>query len=116
MKRGDVVLVYVPFVGTAGGKSRPAVIVQCDAWNASIRETVIAEVTSNLTRAAKPHQTLIDVSTVEGAASGLLTDSAIRCERLHTIAQSDVHRTIGSLSTLIMQRVDDALKSAIGVQ
>lgn len=39
MRRGDVVLVYVPFVGAQGGKTRPAVIVQNDSLNSLLRET-----------------------------------------------------------------------------
>jgi mRNA interferase MazF len=116
MKRSDVVLVYVPFIGSAGGKNRPAVVVQCDSLNAAIRETVIAEITSNLAHASKPHQVLIDVATPDGAASGLLTDSAVRCERLHTVPQARVVRSIGALSPSLMQKIDAALKAALGVQ
>jgi mRNA interferase MazF len=118
MKRGDVVLVDLPFVGATGGKLRPAVVVQNDLLNIVIvlRETVIVEVTSNLTHAAKPHQVLIERATPDGAASGLLRDSAIRCERLHTIPQADVARIIGSLSTAGMQRIDVAIRSALGIQ
>src|SRR5437016_1168208 len=105
MKRGDIVLVHVPFVGMPGGKNRPALVVQCDTLNAAIRETVIAEITSNLAHAAQSHQVFIDVSTPDGSTSGLLKDSAIRCERLHTIPQFDVLRTIGSLSTPLMGSV-----------
>jgi mRNA-degrading endonuclease toxin of MazEF toxin-antitoxin module len=112
MKRGDIVLVHVPFVGSAGGKIRPAVVVQNDALNAVIQETVIAEITSNLSNTAKPHQVMIDISTPDGAATG---GSAVRCERLHTIPQSDVRRTIGSLSLRISSEVDAAMKSALGL-
>ena len=115
MKRGDVVLVFVPFVGQAGGKNRPAVIVQCDSLNAVLRETVIVEVTSNLSNTSKPHQVLIDVDTADGVASGLLTDSAVRCERPHVIPKSDVLKTIGSLSTALMLKVDGSLKAALGI-
>jgi mRNA-degrading endonuclease toxin of MazEF toxin-antitoxin module len=90
MKRGDIVLVKVPFVGTPGAKVHPALIVQCDLLLGLIRETIIAAITSNLANVHKPHQLLIDVSIADGAASGLLTDSAIRCERLHTVPQVDV--------------------------
>lgn len=93
MNRGEVVLVHVPFVGQPGGKIRPAVIVQCDPLNTNIRETVLVEVTSNLAHVGKRHQVLVDISTPDGAASGLLTDSAIRCERLHTVPQIDVVRS-----------------------
>jgi mRNA interferase MazF len=115
MKRGDVVLVYVPFVGAPGGKRRPAVIVQSDSLNALIRETVIAEVSSNLSNVTQSHQVLIGISTVDGAASGLLSDSAVRCERLHIIPQSDVLRIIGSMSPALMLEIDSALKAALGI-
>jgi mRNA interferase MazF len=115
MKRCDVVLVYVPFVGAPGGKNRPAVIVQCDALNVALRETVIAEITSNLAHTNKAHQVLIDVATPDGAASGLLTDSAVRCERLHTVPQARVLRMIGALSPRLMQHIDIALQAALGI-
>ena len=115
MNRGDVVLVYVPFVGSAGGKRRPAVVVQCDSLNSAVRETVIVEITSNLSNVGKAHQVLIDVTAADGANSGLLANSAIRCERLHTIPQSDVLKTIGSLSAATLQRIDEAIKAALGI-
>lgn len=115
MKRGDVVLVLVPFVGASGAKLRPALVVQSDRLNGMIRETIIAAVTSNLSNVYQPHQLLIDISTPDGAASGLLMDSAVRCERLHTVPQADVQQTIGQLPPALMARVDDCLKSALGI-
>jgi mRNA-degrading endonuclease toxin of MazEF toxin-antitoxin module len=90
-----------------------ALVVQNDALNRSIRETIIAEITSNLARVAEPHQVSIDISTPEGTASGLLRDSAVRCNRLHLVPQSDVRRVIGVLSASTMQQVEDALKSTL---
>lgn len=54
-----------------------------------------------------------EVATPEGATTGLLTDSAIRCERLHTVPQADVVRSIGMLSAAQLRKVDDALKAAL---
>ena len=48
MKRCDVVLIAVPFVGATGSKIRPAVIVQNDFLNKTLRETVIVAVTSDI--------------------------------------------------------------------
>lgn len=115
MKRGDVVLVHLPFVGSAGTKLRPALVVQSDVLNAKIRETVIVAITSNLSNVGQPHQLLVDISTPDGAVSGLLADSAIRCERLHTIPQVDVQRTIGRLPAPLMARVDDCLRATLGI-
>src|SRR5262249_37287188 len=113
--RGDVVLVQVPFVGAPGAKLRPALIVQCDPLHGMIRETIIAAISSNLSNVHQPHQLLIDLSTADGAASGLLTDSAVRCERLHTVPQTDVQRIIGHLSDALMARIDECLKAALGI-
>lgn len=115
MRRGDVVLVYVPFVGARGGKTRPAVVVQNDSLNSALRETVVAEVTSNLSRAGSQHHVLIDVATPDGASTGLLTDSVIRCERPHTVPQADILKIIGALSRVQLRLLDDALKAAFGI-
>jgi mRNA interferase MazF len=115
MKRGDIVLVQVPFVGSPGSKVRPALIVQDDSLNARIRETIIATITSNLTSTHLPHQLLIDISTPDGAASGLLMNSAVRCERLHTVPQTDVQRVVGQLSNTLMARIDKCLKAALNI-
>ena len=116
MRRGDVVLVHVPNVGSPGGKMRPAVVVQSDLLNGTIRETIIAAVTSNLSNVHQPHQLLIDISTSDGAASGLLMNSAVRCERLHTIPQADVRKTLGAFTSAMMQQVDACMKAALAIR
>lgn len=115
VKRGDVVLAYVENVGGPGGKLRPALVVQSDQNNARLNETIIAAITSNTARTHEPHQLLIDISTSDGAASGLLHNSAVRGERLHSIPQSDVRRTIGHLPGTLMQQIDSCLKSSLGI-
>lgn len=115
VKRGEVVLTYVPNVGSPGGKVRPALIVQSDHNNARLNETIIAAITSNTSRVHEATQLLIEVATPDGAASGLLHDSAVRCERLHSIPQADVRRVIGHLSGALMQKIEDCLKAALGM-
>src|SRR5437870_13547106 len=107
VKRGDVILAYVPNVGSPGGKVRPALIVQSDHNNARLNETIIAAITSNTSRVHEATQRLIEVAKADGVASGLLHDSAVRCERLHSIPQTDVRRLIGKLSDALMQHIDD---------
>ena len=70
-------------------------------------------ITSNVSRAQEPTQLLIDVASPDGVASGLLHDSALRCERLHSIPQADVRRLIGTLSDALMLQVNDCLKAAL---
>ena len=115
VSRGDIVLAFVENVGAPGGKLRPALVVQSDRNNTRLNETIIAAITSNTSRVHEPHQLLIDISTPDGVVSGLLHNSAVRCERLHTIPQLDVRRNIGQLPAALMQRVDACLKAALGM-
>jgi mRNA interferase MazF len=112
--RGDVVLTFVENVGGTGGKIRPALVVQSDSNNRRLDETIIAAITSNTSRVQETHQLLVDLSTPDGQASGLLHDSAVRCERLHTIPQADVRRVIGHLPDSLMQQIDTCLQAALG--
>jgi mRNA interferase MazF len=116
VRRGDVILAYVPNIGSPGGKVRPALVVQSDHNNARLNETIIAAITSNTSRVQEATQLLIEVATSDGAASGLLHDSAVRCERLHSIPQADVRRVIGNLSGALLRPIDDCLKAALGLR
>jgi mRNA-degrading endonuclease toxin of MazEF toxin-antitoxin module len=40
IRRGDVVIVQIPFTDVAGAKKRPALVVQNDAYNQTIRKTL----------------------------------------------------------------------------
>lgn len=102
VKRGDVILAWVPNVGSPGGKLRPALIVQSDHNNSRLNETMIAAITSNTSRVREATQLLIEVATPDGATAGLLYDSAVRCERLHVIPQTDVRRVIGKLPSSVV--------------
>jgi mRNA-degrading endonuclease toxin of MazEF toxin-antitoxin module len=75
MNRSDVVLVHIPFVGAPGGKVRPALVVRNNGLNGLLRETIIAEITSNLANAGRPDQVLIEIASPTGIGSGLLADS-----------------------------------------
>jgi mRNA interferase MazF len=113
--RGDVILTFVLNVGSPGGKVRPALVVQSDHNNTRLNETIIAPITTNTSRVHEVTQLLIDVSTVEGTASGLLHNSVVRCERLQSIAIVGVRRVIGRLPDVLMRRIDICLKAALGI-
>jgi len=102
--------------GLRGGKVRPALVIQNDGLNGVLRETIIAEITSNLANVNRPDQVLIEIASPAGSSSGLLANSAIRCQRLHTVPQVDVRRRIGVLSPALMAEVDAALRSALGIR
>ena len=114
IKRGDVVVLDFPFVGGGAGKTRPAVVVQCDRLNQKIENTIVAMITGNTSMIGKePTQFLIDPTTPEGKSSGLKFSSAVRCQNLSTVAQGDIHATVGHLSDALKQKLNDCLKAAL---
>ena len=111
IKRGDVVIVDFPFVGGGAGKTRPAVVVQCDRLNQKIENTIVAMITGNISLVGKePTQFLIDPSTPDGASSGLKFPSVVRCQNLSTVAQSDIRSIIRHLSDALKQKLNDCLR------
>ena len=97
--RGDVVLVDWPFASGSGAKVRPALVVQADANNQRLANTIVAMITSRTQRALhEATQLLIDISTPEGRQTGLNSTSAVNCANLFTVSQQKILRTIGTLS------------------
>src|SRR5688572_23687704 len=115
MKRGDVVILDFPFSSGTQGKVRPALIVQNDRENAAISKTIVAIITGNLRRANHPTHCLIDPGASEGATSNLHGKSLVNCTNLYTVDQASVKRTIGSLSQVLLDRVDICLREALGL-
>jgi mRNA interferase MazF len=115
-RRGDIIIVEFPFVGGSKGKKRPAVVVQSDRLNQQIDNTIVAMITGNVSLVGKePTQFLIDPAVPEGSTSGLSHPSAVKCENLFTLSQSDILRTVGHLSDALKQKLNDCLKAALEV-
>jgi mRNA interferase MazF len=116
IQRADVVIARFPYAGRSGYKVRPAVVVQCDRLNQQIQNTILAMVTSNIRLAnVEPTQFLVDPSTSAGASSGLSNPSAVKCENLATVPQTDILDTVGRLSDVLVQKLDIGLKAAVGI-
>jgi mRNA interferase MazF len=114
VKRGDIVVVDFAVAGMPK-KVRPVLVVQADAYNRKMANTVVAMITTNLSRASEPTHLLIDLGTPEGSRSGLLHNSVVNCNALTTIRQDEVLQVLGSLSPSSMQQVSQCLKVALAV-
>lgn len=115
VKRGDIVLMSAPFATGTGSKIRPLLVIQNDTNNARMANTIVAFITTNLTRVSEPTQVLIEVGTTEGIGAGLTRDSVVSCENLLTVVQADILRTIGLLPDKLMDQVNDALKESLAL-
>jgi mRNA interferase MazF len=116
VKRGDVALAFYPFASGIGGSRRPVLVVQSDTENQRLKNTIVAQITSNLRRAQEPTHFRIDVGTPEGTSSGLLHDFLVSCINLGTIAEDRIDKVIGHHSDAAMQQIDACLKTALGLQ
>src|SRR5207253_9592076 len=96
VSRGEIVLVDYPFSDRTGSKVRPALVVQTDALNHRIDDTILAAI-SRSTHRASATQFFIDIATSEGRATGLRQNSMIQCENLLTYDQKLIIMTIGQL-------------------
>lgn len=115
-RRGDLVIIEFPFVDGGRGKNRPALVIQSDANNQRLQNTIVAMVSGNLRWAGQvATQVLVDPQTAEGRSSGLHGPSVVKCENLYTVRQQDVLQTIGRLSTELMIEVETCLKASLGL-
>src|SRR5204863_10199255 len=108
VSRGEIVLVDYPFSDRTGSKVRPALVVQTDALNSRIDDTILAAV-SRSTHRASATQLFIDIATPDGKTSGLRQNSMIQCENLLTYDQRLIITAIGHLSPSLMQQINDCL-------
>src|SRR5262245_42518829 len=115
LRRGDVGVARFPHAAGGRGKKRPVVVVQADSYNQKLNHTIVAEVTTNLSEASDPANLLIDVSTQEGQATGLVQDSVVTCLHLVTMTEDRVGRVIGKLSLSLLQKLDSCLRAALGL-
>ena len=93
-KRGDVVLVLFPDSNLRTAKRRPAPVVQRDALASGLRQTIVAMITTNLTRAGHPSRVSVSVATPQGQRSGLL--AVIMTDNLATVLEPEIDRSIGA--------------------
>lgn len=112
MNRGDLVIVdFRPTNPNAG--VRPALVIQNNRDNARMLNTIVAQVTTNITRAAADTQLLIDENHADWDRSGLIRPSVVNCSNIYTIERRDVAKQIGSLSESTMADVDECLRAAL---
>jgi mRNA interferase MazF len=114
LRRGSVVVVDFTPTAPAGG-IRPALIVQNDRDNARMSNTIVAQITSNISRAHEPTQRLIDSNDPDWSVSGLRRHSVVNCSSLATVQRRHITRVIGNLSDATLREIDACLKAALGI-
>ncbi len=107
MYRGEIWWASLPEpTGSEPGYRRPVLIVQDNAFNQSLIQTVIVVViTSNLDLAQAPGNVLLPRK-----ATGLPRDSVVNVSQVVTIDKAFLSERVGSLSDDIQEAVDQGLR------
>jgi len=103
-RRGAVLIVNFPFSDGSGSKNRPALVIQNDADNQRLQNTVLAMITGNISHAHEATQFWVDPSTQECRNAGLRGPSVVKCSVLVTVAGKSIIRRLGHLSPAALQR------------
>jgi mRNA-degrading endonuclease toxin of MazEF toxin-antitoxin module len=115
LERGDVGMARFPHAAGTRGKKRSVVVVQANVYNTKLPHAIVAEVTTNLAAATDPASLLIEVSTPEGKATGLVQDSVVCCLFRATVFEDRIDPVIGKLSATLIQKLDNCLKASLGL-
>ena len=106
VKRGQIYYADLsPVIGSEQGGMRPVIIIQNDIGNAHAPTTIVAPITSKMTKKILP--THIDIP--------LFKDSIILCEQLRTIDKARCKSLITEADKQTMAAVDKAIKISLGV-
>jgi mRNA interferase MazF len=111
--RGDVVLVLFPNSDLRTAKRRPALVLQRDDLGSGLEQTIVAMISSNLSRRGHPSRVFIPVSSAEAKAAGLRLDSVVMTDNLATIMDSEIDSILGHLTDVT--KVNAALRHTLGL-
>lgn len=115
-RRGDVVLVLMPFVtDPSEQKLRPAVVIQNDIGNRFSPNLIVAGISSQLPTRDYPTDLLLRHSSAESEGAGLVRDSVIQADTITTVAKEMVERLLGRLTPRAMRAVNDCLRVSLGL-
>ena len=112
-KRGDVVLVLFPDSNLRTAKRRPALVIQADNLNTGLQQTIVAMITSNMSRADHQSRMRLLRDSPEGRQAHILMDSVIMTDNLATIVDNEVDRVLGHLNE--MREIEAALRSTLAL-
>lgn len=112
-RRGQVIVVNVPFSDATGAKPRPALVVSTEAFHRQIPDLIVCPIRSQPRFHRRP--SVGDCPMREWRAVGLRHPSTVRISKLLAVDKQIVKRVLGALSSQDLARVDSGLRAALGL-
>jgi mRNA interferase MazF len=111
VRRGEIYYADLSLaLGSEQGGSRPVLIVQNDIGNKNAPTTIVAPITSKLTK--RPLPTHVPVSK---NIEGLVCESVILLEQVRTIDKQRLKEKLGAVPSEVMEKVNKALRISLGL-
>jgi mRNA interferase MazF len=114
MRRGDIVLVDVPFTDLTSAKMRPAIVVSSDAVNRG-EDRVLIPISSSLANPS-PWDVVALPSDAAFRATGLHRASAFKCAKMVTLSTSLIKRRLGTADARYLALVSSRIKDALCIR
>ena len=112
VRRGDLFYADLsPVVGSEQGGVRPVIVVQNDVGNKYSPTIIVAPVTSQMNKAKLPTHVKL-----KGNKYGLPKNSVALMEQLRTIDKKRLREKIGTFSSDIMTKIDEAMTISLALQ
>jgi mRNA-degrading endonuclease toxin of MazEF toxin-antitoxin module len=109
-RRGQVVVVNVPFTGQTGSKPRPALVVSVEAFHQKLPDVIVCPISSQPRYFRKPGPG--DRPLKHWKAVGLRYASTTRISNILAVEKKLIMRVLGTLHREDLVRVEQALREA----
>ncbi len=102
-RQGEVVLIPVPFSDLTATKKRPVLVISNDSYNSGSQDILVAAITSNL------YQDGVRLDTANMAVGVMPKPSMIRCDKLYSLEQAIVVKSVGEVQKEIIASVKEGI-------
>jgi len=104
-KRGDIVLIPIPFTDLASNRKRPVLILSASQYNENTKEMIVAAITSNFDK----NVYAVKIKQNDLREGNLFYDSWVRADKLYTLPQAIVVIKFGSVKDSVLAVVTDKI-------
>lgn len=111
-EQGEIVIVPIPFTNLTSNKRRPALVISLKHYNYITDDLIVMAITSNLT----DKEYCININNYDMETGDLLTDSQIRVDKIYTLSQSIVLKSIGKVNLGILEVINSKFNEIINVE
>ena len=112
-RRGEVVVVNVPFTGQAGSKPRPALVVSTEAFHRKLLDLIVCPISSRPRYYQRPGPG--DYPLKHWSAVGLRHPSTARISNILAVEKRIIRRVLGTLHQEDLARIEQGLRQAFGL-